>query len=360
MLPCMGKGNSERAHAGEVVNPEQLRIFRRAAFAEQVEVLGANESRVVAQGENLSEGGIFVLTRSALALMSAVTVTFSLSSTADTTWTVPGVVRWIRPRATLSPGMGIEFVGASDEAILAIHDYVDHHEPIAWEDGPASGAALPREVALEFVPVIKRIAHARARTLGLRVDDLIGAGFVGLLEAYRLYRLSEGVPFNAYALMRIRGAMQDESRDADPLTRGQRQLARRLRDAERQLGVRTQGEPTREDLATESGLGLTRLDETRQLLNATKRLISLDGALELSLDDALNPEGPVLQHEQQAALDLALEALPERHREILRMHYGEAMTLRAIAAVLGVTEARVSQLHAGAVRRLREVCAPSR
>jgi RNA polymerase sigma factor for flagellar operon FliA len=63
-----------------------------------------------------------------------------------------------------------------------------------------------------------------------------------------------------------------------------------------------------------------------------------------------------LRRERQAVLDDALSALPPRMRDILRMYYGDAMTLRSIASVLGVSEARVSQLHTDALKRLREAC----
>jgi RNA polymerase sigma factor for flagellar operon FliA len=346
----MGSGVA-RMNIEKSPQPEDVRVFRRAALTVPVEIVAQDGRRVESTADNLSEGGIFVLTREVLPMMTPVIARFAFPEAQGALWTVPGVVRWLRPGGRFEPGIGIEFVSLPEATMLAIHRYVEAQEPMAWEDGPAVGMALPREVALEYVPVIRRIAHAQARAGDQRVDDLIGAGFLGLLEAYRTFRASEGTPFEAYARLRIRGAMKDESRAQDPLTRGQRQLVRQLRDARRALSSGGE-EPSEGALGRALGVSATRIAEIERLASATEGVVSLEDHPEVTGGDG-SPEDPLIERERRAALEAALEALPPRLREILRMYYGDAMTLRSIATVLGVSEARVSQLHADAVRKLR-------
>ena len=65
------------------------------------------------------------------------------------------------------------------------------------------------------------------------------------------------------------------------------------------------------------------------------------------------PDELAEQHEQRSRIAAAMDRLPPRKREVLRMHYDEGRTLREIGEHLGVTESRVSQIHSEAVLRLR-------
>jgi len=68
-----------------------------------------------------------------------------------------------------------------------------------------------------------------------------------------------------------------------------------------------------------------------------------------------NPEAILEEADLQAKLAESLDKLPARDRQLLNLYYVEELTLKEIAAVFGVTEGRVSQLHARAIIRLREV-----
>ncbi len=342
-------------HTEQRVKPEEMRVFRRAALEADVDIHGTQGGYVRGRADNLSEGGIFVLTRDVLPMMSRVVVSFPLPTSPERL-SLEGVVRWLRPSGRFAAGIGIEFIAPSEGLLSRINDYVETQEPMVWEDGPAGGMVLPREVALEYVPIIRRIAHGEARSLSMSVDDLIGAGFLGLVEAYRSYRTSAGVPFESYARLRIRGAIKDEARGADPLTRGQRDLARHLRTTREALVQDTHEEPSSEALASAAGVSPAAVAQHRAVVNAATRQVSMGDQLDRAHDGAPSPEEPLLQRERQAVLDEALSALPTRMRDILRMYYGDAMTLRSIATVLGVSEARVSQLHTDAVQRLRAAC----
>jgi len=342
-------------HTEQRVKPEEMRVFRRVALAVDVDIHVTQGGYAGGRADNLSEGGIFVLTRDVLPMMSRVVATFPLPTSPERL-SLEGVVRWLRPSGRFPAGIGIEFVAPSEDMLSRINDYVETQEPMVWEEGPAGGMVLPREVAVEYVPIIRRIAHGQARALSMSVDDLIGAGFLGLVEAYRSYRAREGVPFESYARLRIRGSIKDEARGADPLTRGQRDLARHLRMTRDAMAQNSHEEPSNEALASAAGVSPTAVAEHRAVVNAATQQVSMDDQLDHTQDGSASPEEPLLRRERQAVLDEALSALPTRMQDILRMYYGDAMTLRAIASVLGVSEARVSQLHTDAVQRLRAAC----
>ena len=105
-------------------------------------------------------------------------------------------------------------------------------------DDVRDNGPLPQELAVEMIPVIRRIAYRLAKRLPSHVciDDLISAGVVGLITAYRRFDPARGDDFRSYAELRIRGAMIDELRASDPLSRDLRAHANRTLAA-RLLGV---------------------------------------------------------------------------------------------------------------------------
>ena len=151
-------------------------------------------------------------------------------------------------------------------------------------------------------------------------DDLVSAGMVGLIDAVDRFDPSRGVPFEAFARVRIRGAIIDELRRLDG--RG-RLFWKRVR----------MGEPIAERSA--DALSLDRLVEI---------------GTEPSVADASEP---VLEEDLWHDVGEAVQALPDRERDVIRRYYGASLTLREIGYELGVSEARVCQLHARAIAHLR-------
>ena len=180
----------------------------------------------------------------------------------------------------------------------------------------------------EYMPIVHQVVGAMLPRLPPNVlrDDLVAAGTFGLLDALRRQAASErGAEFGWYVRVRVRGAIFDELRSQDWLSRRAR---RRFASEERTTGAAV--------------VGIEDLPEER-------RTIADDGAL--------TPETLVCEHSEAAALAKAVERLPIRERNIITQHYFDGVQLRSIARDLGVSEPRVSQLHARAVARLREYLA---
>jgi RNA polymerase sigma factor for flagellar operon FliA len=225
---------------------------------------------------------------------------------------------------------------------------------------PNDDRALPENIAAGMMPVIRQIACNLARRLPRHVcvDDLMSVGFVGLVTAYRRFPSAQGDEFRAYAEVRIRGAMIDELRSGDPLSRGLRAHQNRAAAARRNVEARTGEAADEASIATEMGLSLDTY-QSQAAKAAVGMLVSIDATTEGEPTMQLKDEAAALPDEQlqlaeaKRAAREALEALPPRLRQVIELYYGSEMTLREIGEVLGVTESRVCQLQGEALNRMR-------
>jgi RNA polymerase sigma factor for flagellar operon FliA len=217
-------------------------------------------------------------------------------------------------------------------------------------------ALVSRHAAL-----VKRIAYHLAARLpdSVRVDDLIQAGMLGLLEAARRYDPAQGASFATFAERRIRGAMLDEIRKGDWTPRSVHRKAREVAAAIRAVENAKGGEARDPDIAAQLGLSLADYHKTLADLRGQK-LLSIE-ALESDEKEGVEhlasfDQGPaerVQQEQLLKGLAAAIAELPERERLVLSLYYDEGLNLKEIGAVLAVSESRVSQLHSQALVRLR-------
>ena len=227
---------------------------------------------------------------------------------------------------------------------------------------------LDRDAQLrQYAPLVHRIAHLMIARLpaSVELDDLIQVGMIGLAEALARYEPSMGVQFETFASQRIRGAMLDELRDADWMSRGSRKLQKDIEGAIHRLEQRLQRPPRESEIAEELGMTLAQYHETLSRMRGAQLVYLEDlggkageedeGFLDRYLpeDDDADPERILADQRLRAALVDAIAKLPEREQYVMSMYYEHDMNLKEIAAVLGVTESRVSQLHSQAVARLR-------
>jgi RNA polymerase sigma factor FliA len=217
----------------------------------------------------------------------------------------------------------------------------------------------------EFLPVIKHLAYKVARGFENEnlIDDLISAGIIGLLEVMEKYDASRGAKLNTFAYLRIRGAMIDELRSRDWFPRSARAKAKRIQEVTRKLEHEKGRYPNEEEIANELGIGL---DEYLSMLRSCGNLSvvsiedvsesvgeSRDRVIGYVLDDDENPEKYAEYYELERILAAELQKLPEKQRIVLSLYYHEDMNMKEIAKTLGVTEARVCQIHAQAIVNLR-------
>ncbi|MEC8633173.1 MAG: RNA polymerase sigma factor FliA [Pseudomonadota bacterium] len=215
----------------------------------------------------------------------------------------------------------------------------------------------PSAVVEDLLPLVKSIAlRIRVKLPDfIELDDLTQAGLIGLLNACQSYDPNQGANFRTYASIRIRGAILDELRRNDWLPRS---VQTQLGEVSRAIAkVEAREGRTAQDHEVAEAMNLS-LDEYRELTTklSAARLVYLDANPD-SADDvpvaATEPEAEYSEEEQRALLRSGIDMLPEREKLMMSLYYVEELNIREIAAVLEVTEGRVSQLHGQALARLR-------
>lgn len=217
----------------------------------------------------------------------------------------------------------------------------------------------------QHVPLVRRIAlHMIAKLPpNVELDDLIQVGMIGLAEALSRFESEQGVQFETFASQRIRGAMLDELREGDWMSRSSRKSQKDIEHALNRLEQRLGRTPMESEIAAELGMPL---DDYQSLLGRVRgtQLVYLEDMASHSdegedylerhvADSQADPFALLRDQRLRSALVKAIKDLPEREQYIMGMYYQHDMNLKEIAAVLGVTESRVCQLHSQSIARLR-------
>jgi RNA polymerase sigma factor for flagellar operon FliA len=228
---------------------------------------------------------------------------------------------------------------------------------------PRARANDPRSEAIrQYAPMVYRVVRQVAERMPPSVDReyLFSAGMAGLLDALLKYDASRGIAFEAYARIRVKGAILDELRGLDHLTRSLRRRSRSVQSSSQQL-ERTEGAPVSDsEVAEHMGVSIEEVQESRSRRAPPE---SLDpGALEgLELDalwqEPVSADERLEWQERVRILSKGLATLPERNRLVIGLYYEAELTLQEIGDVLGVTQSRVSQILKRSVELLREYVA---
>jgi RNA polymerase sigma factor FliA len=216
----------------------------------------------------------------------------------------------------------------------------------------------------QYSPLVRRLAHQMIAKLpaNVEVNDLIQVGLIGLNDALSRFDAEQGVQFETFATQRIRGAMLDELRGGDWMSRGTRRQQREIEVAVHKVEQRLGRAPREDEIAAEMGLPLAEYQELLGKVRGTQLvyLEDMSGAdgdedyLDRHVaDETSNPMAQLQDHRMREALVAAIKNLPEREQFVMSMYYEHDMNLKEIAAVLKVTESRVCQLHSQSIARLR-------
>jgi len=227
----------------------------------------------------------------------------------------------------------------------------------------AKGQLEANTLLKQYRPLVRRLAHQMIAKLpaNVELDDLIQVGMIGLNDALSRFDTDHGVQFETFATQRIRGAMLDELRGSDWMSRGDRRHQRSIETAVRRLEQRLGRAPSEGEIAGEMGLTLADYQELLGKVRGTQ-LVYLEDITGTEGDDYLDrhvsdtgsdPLEMLQDQRMRQALVDAIKRLPEREQYMMSMYYEHDMNLKEIAVVLGVTESRVCQLHTQSIARLR-------
>ncbi|NYD99863.1 RNA polymerase sigma factor for flagellar operon FliA [Kineosphaera limosa] len=226
---------------------------------------------------------------------------------------------------------------------------------------PPSAGVDVEELCRVHLPLV----HFEVRAISSRLpghvytDDLVSAGMAALAMAARSFDASLGVPFGRYAVRRIRGALLDELRSADWATRSLRSKVRRRDAVHDALAAALGRRPTDAEVADQMGVSVAELERLEADLHSSV-VLRLDvitdsvGADAVLPSTSATPEATLVARERQAYLRDAISALPDRLQVVVRGCFFEDRPMRELAAELGVTESRISQMRAEALKLLRD------
>jgi RNA polymerase sigma factor for flagellar operon FliA len=214
---------------------------------------------------------------------------------------------------------------------------------------------------LWLVKCIARMVAARVPDT-VDIDDVIGAGAIGLIKAADDFDATRGAKFETYARHRIRGSILDDLRQQDALPYSKRsklrQLERAIEELERNLGRY----PTDGEIAEKAALSEGEISDL--LTSATSvDLYSLEALFEHGDEDRLetpelqaqypDPHSKMERKEIEALLAAAIRELPRMERVVLSLYYYNELRMKEVGVVLDLSESRVSQIHARAILLLR-------
>lgn len=216
------------------------------------------------------------------------------------------------------------------------------------------------ELVVTHMPLVGHIVRETLRRVPSHVnrDDLTSAGLTALVLAARAYDEERGVPFDRYATTRIRGALLDELRSIDWASRSVRRKARDLSETRATLAVTLGRTPTVYEIASATGLSAEEITANDEDV-ARAQVLSLQGSATTPIDELIphrspSPEDLVEQQERLVYLREAIEELPERLRIVVEDYFFAERPMAEIAAELGVTDSRISQMRAEALVMLRD------
>ncbi len=233
-----------------------------------------------------------------------------------------------------------------------------------WEEySKTNSQALRESLILEYAPLVKIIAGRLSMCFGYNADyeDLVSYGIFGLIDAIDKFDYCKGIKFETYASLRIRGAILDQVREMDWLSRTMRKKQKTWENALQKLETELGRKPTDEEVAEEMEISLEEVSniERQSILSV---MMSLEECLEQGMegkemmqqsDSFSNPEHVIEQEDIKRIIAETLETLTEKEKRVIVLYYYEERGIKEISRIMEVSACRVSQLHTRGLQKLK-------
>ncbi len=220
------------------------------------------------------------------------------------------------------------------------------------------------ELIIEYISLVKVVAGRICMQVGQYVDfdDLVSYGIFGLIDAIDKYDFRPGNKFDTYASLRIRGSIIDAIRKMDWIPRSVRQKQKEIEWAFSKLEQELGRLPTDKEMAEHLDITIEEYDDLVKKSNVSA-IVSLDEQIsdesnntfmDLSIKSDIGiPDEDIGKEDVKTMLVDALSVLNEKEKIVISLYYYDELALKEIASVLGVTDARISQIHSKALFKLR-------
>jgi RNA polymerase sigma factor for flagellar operon FliA len=239
----------------------------------------------------------------------------------------------------------------------AVKQSFDTGEDLVRSYAETGNPALKEKIVSVYAPLIKYVVGRINVTYSVTLDrdDLYQYGILGLLKALDRYEPERGVPFKAYAYKRINGEVIDALRKEGLIGRDKYEKVKQLENTIKTLTGSLGREPSADEVCDKLNISETEYYST---LNASQitymtslntRISDGDGDFIYRIDQVVDesqnaPDELLIRKNLKDHLKNLIARLPEKPKLILALYFYEELTLADIGKVVGLTEARISQI----------------
>jgi len=226
------------------------------------------------------------------------------------------------------------------------------------------------KLVIKYMHLVEKMANQISLSIPSRLvpkEDLMGMGYIGLIEAIKKFDYKKWNQFETFGLWRIRGAMLDGLRQLDWVPRSVREKTKKLNNALAIMEQSLMRTPTIEELSQFLDTSSEEINQSLEALSVST-LLSLNGQFyendgtekQQNRLDKIIDESQV-DHERQLQMNEfkkiaaeCIELMTEKERLVVSLFYYEGLTQVEIAEVLDLTKGRISQLHTQAIIKMRK------
>lgn len=225
---------------------------------------------------------------------------------------------------------------------------------------------VKQEIALRYLYIVKSIAvQMRNVYAGFsQVEDIVNEGVIMLMKAIDKYEADKNAKFETYVSKRIRGMIIDIARKQDWIPRTIRKSYRDIKEASVKFYSENGRDPTLEEISLLLGMDEDKFLEIMGKANLFS-VLSLDMVMEETKEQHKSiqipsdkkeeqPEEHLMEKEFKGMLADGIRSLKENEQTVISLYYMEELNMKEIASVMHVSEPRISQIHASAIRKLKE------
>ena len=220
------------------------------------------------------------------------------------------------------------------------------------------------EIVLQYINLVKKIAirfKGSCKNFG-QIDDMINQGVIALIDAVEKFDPELGNKFETYASLKIKGGIIDFIRKQDWVPRNQRTLSKELDEVYTELYAAYGTEPNKEQMAHKMGISIDNLEKVLQQRHnsivlsfeeVVEEKMMAASSLIVNQHQSDSPDAGILYDELRSKLAEAIDHLNEKERLVISLYYYENLKLKEIAAILNITESRVSQIHSASIIKMK-------
>ena len=225
-----------------------------------------------------------------------------------------------------------------------------------------------KELIEEYIPLVKRVATRIFYKLPDKIEyqELVSAGILGLVDAATKFDEEKNTDFKSYAEWRIKGAILDDLRSRDFISRQQRQKYKKYEEERQKLQTELGRSVSLDELARKLNVAISEMEKTYYHASNSQHTEMNDAVKYTNNDNnidhreiydskvGISPFKKLFYKEMREEMAEIIKNLPQRNQLILSLYYNDNMSFREIGLILDLTESRVSQLHKQSIRILRE------